>query len=244
MKHFRDLLTARSLLTYLTWRAFRLQSRLELELRQGERILLRPLPAEDYGSAMEVFLDEVYRYPRTPSRPPLNIIDLGSNIGCSCLYWFRQFPESRVTAFEPHPLHLELLRSNLARNGWTEKVTIHAAAAGTRPAKAFLTDQGLSSRIVEHDELNSYSITMVDFFSVIGSAPIDLLKIDIEGSEYELLSDERFLALPVRTLMMEWHPTDQHPGESGAEWCRHRLRTAGYTVEEHGGFRVMWGFRQ
>src|SRR5882762_3477345 len=129
MKHFRDLLTTRSLLTYVTWRFFRLQNQIEIKLRQGERILMRPLPAEDYGSAMEVFLDEVYKCPKTPLRPPLNILDLGANIGCSCLYWLRQFPESRVTAFEPHPIHLELLRSNLARNGLAEKVTIHSAAA-------------------------------------------------------------------------------------------------------------------
>jgi FkbM family methyltransferase len=244
MKHFRNLLTTRSLLTYATWRAFRLQSRLEIELRKGGRILMRPLPAEDYGSAMEVFLDEVYKYPRAPLRPPLNIVDLGSNIGCSCLYWLRQFPESRVTAFEPHPIHLELLRSNLARNGLADKVTLHAAAAGTRSTKAFLTDQGLSSRIAGRGEPSCYSVTIVDFFSAIGSAPIDLLKIDIEGTEYELLSDERFSALPVRTLVMEWHPTDQHPGESGAEWCRQRLSAAGYTVEEREGFSVMWGFRQ
>lgn len=35
---------------------------------------------------------------------------------------------------------------------------------------------------------------------------------------------------------MEWHPTDQRPGESGAEWCRQRPIAAGYAVEDHEGF--------
>jgi FkbM family methyltransferase len=244
MKHFRDLLTTRSLITYLIWRLLHLHVPLKLELRRGERILIRPLPAEDYGSAMEVFLDEVYSSPKPPVSSPLNIVDLGSNIGCSCLYWLRKFPEARVTAFEPHPIHVGMLRTNLALNRLSEKVMVHAAAAGTRSSRAFLTDQGLSSRITEQGEPTSYPIAILDFYSLAGSTPIDVLKIDIEGSEYELLADPRFLLLPVVRLVMEWHPTDRYPGHSGAEWCRQRLHAAGYSVEERRGFNVMWGFRQ
>lgn len=73
MKHFRDLLTTRSLITYLIWRLLHLNVPLKLELRRGERILIRPLPAEDYGSATEVFLDEVYKSPKPPVSSPLNL---------------------------------------------------------------------------------------------------------------------------------------------------------------------------
>jgi FkbM family methyltransferase len=137
-----------------------------------------------------------------------------------------------------------MLRTNLALNFLSAKVTVHAAAAGTRSSKAFLTDQGLSSRITEQDKPRSHPIAILDFYSVAGSTPIDVLKIDIEGSEYELLADARFLSLPVVSLVMEWHPTDRYPGHSGAEWCRQRLHAAGYSVQERRGFNVMWGLRK
>ncbi len=243
MKHFRDLLTTKSRLEYLIWRVLRRQTPLEIHFLQGERIAIRPLPAEDYGTAMEVFLDEVYKYPKPPSGTVQRIVDLGSNVGCSCVYWLRQFPSSHVTAFEPHPVHVDLLRSNLARNGLTQQVTVHHAAVGSRPGHALLTDQGLSSRVVQGTQLKAHKIEIVDFFAVIGATPIDILKIDIEGAEYELLSDERFASLPVRTIVMEWHPTEEHTGDSGAAWCREKLTSYGYTIEEHGGFRVLWAFR-
>lgn len=243
MKHFRDLLTRKSRLEYLAWRLLRRRTPLEIQFRHGERIAIRALPAEDYGTAMEVFLDEVYKYPK--QTPPLvqHIVDLGSNVGCSCVYWLRQFPSSQITAFEPHPVHVNLLRSNLARNGLTPQVAVHHAAVGSRPGQALLTDQGLSSRVVDGTPLKAYKVPIVDFFSVIGSTPIDILKIDIEGAEYQLLSDERFASLPIKTIVMEWHPTDEYSGESGAAWCRQKLTSYGYTIEEHGGFRVLWAFR-
>ena len=85
----------------------------------------------------------------------------------------------------------------------------------------------------------------VDFFASLGAGPIDLLKMDIEGGEYELLEDPRFAALPVSRLVLEWHKTIDHP--DGKAWCERRLTSLGYTVvqgkwsSEHNG--LLWGFR-
>ena len=114
--HFRDTLTVPSRIAYLCWRLCRLENPLEVRLKYGERIPLRPVPAEDYGAAREVFVDLNYENPRKTSRPVRRIVDLGANIGCSCLYWFREYPECSVEAFEPHPVHLALLREDLRRN--------------------------------------------------------------------------------------------------------------------------------
>ena len=242
MNHFRDTLTLSSRLTYLAWRTMRLPVRLEVRLKNGLRVLLRPVPAEDYGAARGVFCVLDYADPKKTHRPVRRVVDLGANIGCSCLFWSREYPDCTVEAFEPHATHLEMLRENLRRNGLEGRVVVHPAAAGIRQGHMFLSDQGMSSRVSAEWRPGDLSVPVVDFFEVVGDRPIDLLKIDIEGSEYSLLADARFAKLPVRTLVLEWHPTPDFPGDSGGVWCRQRLTAAGYTVEEHKA--LLWGWRE
>jgi FkbM family methyltransferase len=227
---------------YLCWRVLRLPFRLEVRLKTGTRILLRPLPAEDYGAARGVFVVRDYDDPRKSARPVRRIVDLGANIGCSCLFWFREYPECRVEAFEPHATHLEMLRENLRRNGLENRVLVHPAAAGVRQGSIFLSDQGMSSRVSPEERSGDQRVPVMDFFDAVGDRPIDLLKIDIEGSEYVLLADARFPMLQVHTLVLEWHPTTEYPGDSGGMWCRQRLAAAGYNVEEHKA--LLWGWRE
>jgi hypothetical protein len=54
---------------------------------------------------------------------------------------------------------------------------------------------------------------------------------DIEGSEYAIMQDDRFgeLAARVRHLIMEWHVYE--PSHLGSEWCRERLKGLGFRVE-------------
>ena len=238
---FRETLTFPSRMTYLLWRFLRLPVRLEVRLKGGPRVLLRPPPAEDYGAARGVFCVLDYADPRPSPRPVRRVVDLGANIGCSCLFWLREYPECTVEAFEPHAVHLEMLHENLRRNGVESRVVVHSAAAGVRQGSMFLSDQGMSSRVSPEGRPGDQRVSVVDFFELMGDRPIDLLKIDVEGSEYSLLADARFPQLRARTLVLEWHANPDFPGDSGGAWCRERLVAAGYTVEEHKA--LLWGWR-
>ena len=44
----------------------------------------------------------------------------------------------------------------------------------------------------------------VDVFPYLAAA--DLVKIDIEGSEWEILADARFAGIAARVLVLEYHP--------------------------------------
>jgi len=65
----------------------------------------------------EVFVEQIYTKPflhalqRLPT-PPC-IIDAGANIGLFCLLIKELFPQARLYAFEPSPLHISLLQQNL-----------------------------------------------------------------------------------------------------------------------------------
>jgi len=44
-------------------------------------------------------------------------------------------------------------------------------------------------------------------FSLISALHVDLLKKDVEGSEFELLADPRFAQFDIDIIVLEWHVT-------------------------------------
>jgi hypothetical protein len=96
-------------------------------------------------------------------------------------------------------------------NNLQERVTGHPVAAGVKTDSAYLVDAGSSSRVTRQNGHGAIPIQTVDFFEAVGTQPIDLLKLDCEGSEYALLMDSRFRKLKVETLVVEWDATPEHP---------------------------------
>jgi FkbM family methyltransferase len=205
-------MTLLSRLRYLGWRAAPFGRSLKTTLLNRQRLILRPAPADDLEIAYEVFVAGVYRSPRTiPPRSVHRIVDVGANVGYTVVYWAEQFPVAHIEAFEPHPEHLCLLAQNVHINNLEERVTVRPVAAGVEADSAYLVDAGSSSKVIKQNRHGAISIQAVDFFEAIGTEPIDLLKLDCEGSEYALLMDGRFKKLKVETLVVEWDATPEHP---------------------------------
>src|SRR5207245_10137412 len=49
-----------------------------------------------------------------PALRPKIILDIGSNIGASIIYFHRQFPDANIFGFEPHPDTFRILQENVA----------------------------------------------------------------------------------------------------------------------------------
>jgi len=109
-------------------------------------------------------------------------------------------------------------------------VEIYAKAAGatTRPMR--LTDGKTSSSLSDDNSLNTLPVEGLDVFPILTGRHIDILKMDIEGGEYELLSDYRFAALDIGAIVMEWH--SRGGGIEDKQWCEQRLASMGFMIEE------------
>ena len=123
-------------------------------------------------------------------RPTDTFIDVGANVGIYSLLAGRAAPQGQVLAFEPNPIAVERMRKNLRLNG-LENVVLRATAVGSRAGPATLTAGlgpgdhialGQSSDIVTID----VSMTTLDA-AVDRTAPVSLIKIDVEGFEVEVL---------------------------------------------------------
>ncbi len=190
---------------YLVWRfGWQRASPIVVRLREGPWIKVRPAPSTDLITAFEIFVSQLYE-PPSPLPDVSCICDLGANVGYSVVSFCHRFPNARVFAFEPHPVHAQLVRDHLALNHLTARVELLPVAAGTAASTAWLTDNESSSEVREQSTTGAHQIAVMDWLAWAGTRVIDLLKIDIEGSEKPLLADPRFRQLQVRLLVLEWH---------------------------------------
>ncbi len=250
----RNLMPLSSRIPYVLWRIIPARKSITIRLYTGETITVRRPPDFDLEVAFEVFVSKQYLSPRPLSSVRL-VVDVGANVGCSLAFLAREFPKARIVAFEPHPANAQQAVTNIRANHLQDRVDLHVSAAGVRRATAYLTDRSARSHVVPDDsEVGLLPIEVADFFETVGSAQIDLLKLDCEGGEYDLLMDSRFESLNLRVLVMEWHLTPQHPN-ADLELAR-RLGNCGWDlvpVSEYRGHDsesglcgngVVWGFRR
>ena len=243
-KSFARLLSSGSLVRYMCWRLTGRRNAIALRLAGGPMILLRPprVDNNDYGVAYEIFVYRYYDCPRAlPADRISRIVDLGANVGFSCLHWLTHFPRAEVIALEPHPGHFAQCRANLAANAMLKRVELHQAAAGTAFRQIRLSDAGTSSSVMA-DADGGIEAEMVDLFALLAGRRVDLMKLDIEGGEYPILDDPRFAALQVPYLVMEWHG-----GPADRDRCLARFGALNYeTLElfDNGSYGMLWAFRR
>jgi FkbM family methyltransferase len=138
----------------------------------------------------KVFIDEEYRSPYDCE--PKTIVDAGANIGMATLYFSNRFPNAHIMAIEPHPQNFEMLQRNCAG---LPNVTLVCAALWPRAGKVTISDhhQGEWAYSVTEERAQPGttevpSISLNDIFERLKVDHIDILKLDIEGSERELFS--------------------------------------------------------
>ncbi len=166
--------------------------------------------SHDMFTVNEIFCREDYE-----SEPGVRtVLDVGSNIGLSALYFLTRNPGCECLLYEPVPRNVERLRLNLA--GHEERYTLFeaAVAAAAGPVSFGVEDTGryggigvATGRTIE---LSSVGINEVLHDALAKHERIDVLKIDTEGTELELLAAVRPELLGrVRAVYLE---TSERPG--------------------------------
>ncbi len=210
--HLHSRLRGLDKLRYLTWRLAPLSPEITVRLATGERISIRRPPEPDLHTAYEVFAANAYTSPHILNTASIKrVIDIGANIGCTVVHWCHTYRRARVDAVEPHPRSRKRLIHNVTVNGLEDRVTVHPFAAGTAGKQGFLTDDGLRSTLTDNRGEAGIPIRIVDFYELVGDKPVDLLKLDCEGGEYQIVMDPRFDGFRAQAVVMEWHNNSERP---------------------------------
>lgn len=155
-------------------------------------------------SLNELFLDKTYAFNSDKKEP--YILDCGANIGLSVIFFKKNFPNAKITAFEADPAIANVLARNLQAFGYDDVAIIPKAVWINDATLSFESDGSLGGHIVETSEKNTIrnqiqAIRLKDYLN----DEIDFLKIDIEGVEYEVLIDCQQELNNVKNLFIEYH---------------------------------------
>lgn len=182
-------------------------------------------------------------------RPGNVFLDIGANIGYFVLLGSSLVgPQGRVIGFEPNPSNAELVRMSIEHNHFTQ-TTLHQQAVSDRHDYFVLESEGsngwlipeASGTAVPGQEGNRptmkqrYRVEAVALDDVLPDLDhVDLLKIDIEGSEPRALRGMDALIKRCRpTILTEFSPdlisaiSNVHPKE-----YLEMLRSYGYALAE------------
>jgi len=157
----------------------------------------------------EIFEEEIYRF-STKSIIP-TILDIGANVGLSCLYFSGLYPTAKIVAYEPDGNSFECLELNLQGM----KVQLHQAAiSNMKGSKTFYTasnsDYNLPIASLYKNEYSSLEVDVdvVDVKSVVSQFDfIDFCKIDVEGEESNIVEGlvKSKLLKKVNEFVIEYH---------------------------------------
>lgn len=140
---------------------------------------------------------------------PETIIDAGANVGYSARFFNRCYPDADIISIEPEPSNIKIFRDNCH-----EIKKIHLIEGGLWPRSSFLEITNPDGRkdgfqVAEHSEESGASIrgyTITEILDKYNIDKVDLLKIDIEGSEKELFeSDISCWISKVKVIAVECH---------------------------------------
>lgn len=167
-----------------------------------------------YHSVQEIFVDECYRF-LSPKKDPV-IIDCGSNIGLSILYFKRLFPNAKIIGFEPDKEIFKLLTANVS-NFELSNVQLYnkAVSVSNDPISFYIEGSLAGSTVIDFKGANKIQKIEAVRLKELLNVKIDFLKIDIEGAENELIFDLMPELENVEAIFIEYHSIPDKPQQLG-----------------------------
>lgn len=200
-------------------------------IRDGITFHARP----DTHDAMIVQQTFGASYKQYPIQAGWRVMDIGAHIGTFALKAWRA--GAQVWAFEPEPENFGLLTRNIAQNGaWTVHAFQDAVTGTTGRATLYVWQKspGNTGSYGMHygaafgaPALEVNTVTLAEALLLL-DGPCDLLKLDCEGSEYDILESATPAVLArVGRIVMEWHVA-----VGRAHHLRDHLLGAGFVLDK------------
>ncbi len=157
----------------------------------------------------EILVDQEYYFESDNDEP--FIIDCGANFGMSTIYFKQLYSKARVLAFEPVPFLHKLAVANVKANGYANVEIVKKGLSSNKGEARFYLSREYSMagsltdrRVKFGDEIEELRIQTVPLSDYI-DREVDFLKLDIEGSEGEVLLELGDKLSLVKRMCVEWH---------------------------------------
>lgn len=179
----------------------------EFSTRKGQKIVLNNF--YDLVTVWVIFFRKEYAIPQSCRV----MIDAGANIGTFSIY-SSTFNVEKIYAIEPFPMTFDQFKKNIDLNSLNPKIkSFQLALSGSDGTRTMDLSPGPSQSrglLADTNEkgLTVPAMSLKSFLSQIGEKKIDLLKIDIEGGEYDVFEHcDQETFNKINEIVMEYHPT-------------------------------------
>jgi FkbM family methyltransferase len=167
----------------------------------------------------QVFVEEVFAVREISSLINKDcpvIFDLGANCGFFSFHALDFFPKAKIHAFEPQRSLVSKFERTVDRNKLGKRIMVNQCAVGKNsgqleffenrsPISASLIKEKVSSRSIR--KKYKVRVTDLDSYAKENSISIvDLLKIDVEGSELEVVAGGKKVLEQAKVVFVEVHP--------------------------------------
>lgn len=140
------------------------------------------------------------------------ILDCGANIGCTTFYLLHHYPEAKAIVIEPDAGNMAMCKKNL--RPFQKRVTFLETGVWSKTC-SLVVERGKfrdgaewSFQVRETcpgEPGDVQAVTIQDAITKAGFPRIDLLKVDIEGSEIEVFSNSADWLQKTRNIAIETH---------------------------------------
>ena len=170
-----------------------------------------------------------------PERTSLKIIDAGANVGYSSVYFSSCFPGAEIACNEPDAGNVEVLNRNLAGPVLEGKVRVFRNGLLGSDSRSIVTnndfrdgrDWSVTVEEVEGGEGDLTSISVEEVLRQMNWDRVDLIKMDIEGSEKLVFEDVSCLRFLERTTALA---IEIHDEFNCRDLIYSRLRQSGFVI--------------
>jgi FkbM family methyltransferase len=203
----------------LYWK-FRYGKTNELQLSELKHPLYMQPNTIDNHSFYEIFLKEDYNFKLSLDKTQVKfIIDAGANIGFSTVFFANKFPSAKIIGIEPDNTNFKCFIKNTQNYTQIEAIK---GAVWCKSKHMEIKDEGWGTRGFMVNEVDQESQNSIKGYSIRDLMKqyemqwIDILKLDVEGSELEIFSSNYEEWLPkTKCLIIELHDR-MRPGCSEA----------------------------
>ncbi len=143
----------------------------------------------DKFSVFETWKLNVYGDFNFGSNKP-TILDIGAHIGAFAIFASAKAPKGRIFAYEPNPESFELLKDNIKHNKCSNIKIFNTAVTEKKGSMEFFIDKNSVLGSVYNKNGRKVVIPTVSLSDILleNRLPaVDLLKMDVEGAEYQIL---------------------------------------------------------
>jgi FkbM family methyltransferase len=162
--------------------------------------------SSDFMVFEEIFIDQQYKTDFSKGSV-LTVMDAGANIGLSALYFLKSHSPEKIICLEPEDDNFKMLEKNLS--GYKNILLIKKGLWHSRQLLKIvdMTADNWGFELTSCDDTAGgiQGISINDLMQEYGLNGIDLLKIDIEGSEKEVFERNNSWVFKIKHLIIEVH---------------------------------------